>query len=181
MTAHVQIDSAELRRQHEAHKARAARFVVTPKPEVLPPHVVKGKRADAHIRRWRSVMYRPTDLDVMFLDEKMHVDNSQWKHISAVKYIISAVSAFYGVPIRDILSQRRTLTVVRPRQVAMYLSKTLTIRSLPEIGRIIGGRDHTTILHGVRKITQAMETDKELARDIAQITERLMEHAHADS
>ena len=62
------------------------------------------------------------------------------------------VARQYNVSRSDLLSSRRTANVVRPRQVAMYLAKTLTLRSLPEIGRRFGGRDHTTVLHAVRKI-----------------------------
>lgn len=140
-----------------------------------------GKDANAHVMVWRRLMLQPVDLDVMFVNDKKRVDNAAWKHVSAVKYIVSVVAAFYNVSVRDILSQRRSRDVMKPRQIAMYLAKTLTIRSLPEIGRIIGGRDHTTILHGVRKITRELEKDRELARDIAQITRVLMESAHADA
>jgi len=69
-----------------------------------------------------------------------------------VEEILKLVSAHYNVTRADLLSSRRTASVVRPRQIAMYLSKTLTLRSLPEIGRRFGGRDHTTVLHAVRKI-----------------------------
>jgi len=62
------------------------------------------------------------------------------------------VARHYNVSRSDLLSSRRTANVVRPRQIAMYLAKTLTLRSLPEIGRRFGGRDHTTVLHAVRKI-----------------------------
>jgi chromosomal replication initiator protein len=61
---------------------------------------------------------------------------------------------------------KRLRTIARPRQVAMYLAKTLTMRSLPEIGRKFGGRDHTTIMHGVRKIEELMATDSQLADDL---------------
>ncbi|KPL52602.1 chromosomal replication initiator protein DnaA [Prosthecomicrobium hirschii] len=66
----------------------------------------------------------------------------------------------YNVSKADLLSSRRTRTVVRPRQIAMYLSKTLTPRSLPEIGRRFGNRDHTTVLHAVRKIEDMIKTDR---------------------
>ena len=66
----------------------------------------------------------------------------------------------------DLLSSRRTANVVRPRQVAMYLAKTLTLRSLPEIGRRFGGRDHTTVLHAVRKIETLAGNDSALADEI---------------
>jgi chromosomal replication initiator protein len=76
------------------------------------------------------------------------------------------VASHYNISRADILSSRRTANVVRPRQIAMYLSKTLTLRSLPEIGRRFGGRDHTTVLHAVRKIEELVAKDKSLAEVI---------------
>jgi chromosomal replication initiator protein len=64
---------------------------------------------------------------------------------------------------------------VRPRQVAMYLAKTLTLRSLPEIGRRFGGRDHTTVLHAVRKIENLVSTDTALAEEIELLKRQLQE------
>ena len=64
------------------------------------------------------------------------------------------------------MSARRTANVVRPRQVAMYLSKVMTLRSLPEIGRRFGGRDHTTVLHAVRKIEGLTGSDEALREDV---------------
>ena len=64
--------------------------------------------------------------------------------------------------------------MVRPRQVAMYLAKTLTLRSLPEIGRRFGGRDHTTVLHSVRKVEQMMRDDNELSQEI-ELLKRMLE------
>lgn len=72
----------------------------------------------------------------------------------------------YNVSKADLLSSRRTRTVVRPRQIAMYLSKTLTPRSLPEIGRRFGNRDHTTVLHAVRKIEEMVKTDRGFADEL---------------
>ncbi|MEK8093540.1 chromosomal replication initiator protein DnaA [Methylocystis sp. IM3] len=76
------------------------------------------------------------------------------------------VASHYNISRADILSSRRTANVVRPRQIAMYLSKVLTLRSLPEIGRRFGGRDHTTVLHAVRKIEELVSKDKSLAEVI---------------
>ena len=76
------------------------------------------------------------------------------------------VASHYNISRADILSSRRTANVVRPRQIAMYLSKVLTLRSLPEIGRRFGGRDHTTVLHAVRKIEELAAKDKGLAEVI---------------
>ncbi|MEQ9248835.1 MAG: chromosomal replication initiator protein DnaA, partial [Nitratireductor sp.] len=76
------------------------------------------------------------------------------------------VARHYNVSKTELLSNRRTRTIVKPRQVAMYLSKVMTPRSLPEIGRRFGGRDHTTVLHAVRKIEGLTDGDRQLAQEI---------------
>jgi len=76
------------------------------------------------------------------------------------------VAAHYNLRVADLLSPRRARPVARPRQVAMYLAKAMTSHSLPDIGRKFGGRDHTTIIHGVRKIEELMAGDPDLARDV---------------
>ena len=63
-------------------------------------------------------------------------------------------------------SARRSRCIARPRQIAMYLAKTLTTRSLSEIGRKFGGKDHTTVMHGVKKITELYKSDNELKAEI---------------
>lgn len=83
-----------------------------------------------------------------------------------IEDIQRVVAQHFNVSKADLLSARRTRAVVRPRQVAMYLAKSLTPRSLPEIGRRFGGRDHTTVLHAVRKIDSLMGSDGTLAEDI---------------
>ncbi len=76
------------------------------------------------------------------------------------------VAEYYSIRISDMHSPRRARTVARPRQVAMYLSKQLTPRSLPEIGRKFGGRDHTTVIHAVKKIEELMGQEKNMCEDI---------------
>ena len=83
-----------------------------------------------------------------------------------IEEIQRIVARHYNVSRSDLLSSRRTANVVRPRQIAMYLAKTLTLRSLPEIGRRFGGRDHTTVLHAVRKIENLIGIDTTLAAEI---------------
>jgi chromosomal replication initiator protein len=85
------------------------------------------------------------------------------------------VARQYNVSRADLLSSRRTANVVRPRQVAMYLAKTLTLRSLPEIGRRFGGRDHTTVLHAVRKIEGLVGSDTALAQEIEGLKRQLQD------
>ncbi len=76
------------------------------------------------------------------------------------------VAEHYNIRLTDMHSARRARTVARPRQVAMFLSKQLTARSLPEIGRKFGGRDHTTVMHAVRKVEELMTEDPSFAQDV---------------
>ena len=92
-----------------------------------------------------------------------------------IEDIQRVVARQYNVSRSDLLSSRRTANVVRPRQVAMYLAKTLTLRSLPEIGRRFGGRDHTTVLHAVRKIEGLVSNDMTLAEEIEILKRQLQE------
>lgn len=90
-----------------------------------------------------------------------------------VDEIQKAVAAYFSITPADLNSKRRTQSVVRPRHIAMYLAKTLTTRSLPDIGRRFGGRDHSTVIHAVAKITGQMSSDPVLAEDIDAIRKRL--------
>lgn len=76
------------------------------------------------------------------------------------------VADYYKVRMPDLLSARRSRDVARPRQIAMYLSKRMTPRSLPEIGRRFGGRDHTTVMHAIKRIDELRMTDSELENDL---------------
>ena len=88
--------------------------------------------------------------------------------------IIRKVTDHYGVNLTDMLSARRTRSIARPRQVAMYLSKKLTSKSLPEIGRRFGKRDHTTVIHAVKKIEELQSVDNQIAKDI-EVLRRVLE------
>ena len=76
-----------------------------------------------------------------------------------VEEIQKKVSEYFNIKLSDMVSIRRSRVVARPRQVAMYLSKTSTPKSLPEIGKLFGGRDHTTVIHAVKKVEQLCEID----------------------
>jgi len=88
--------------------------------------------------------------------------------------IIRHICDYYKVRQTDLMSANRSRNIARPRQMGMYLCKRLTTRSLPEIGRKFGGRDHTTILHGVRKIEELMALDSQIAED-AELLRRMLE------
>lgn len=91
----------------------------------------------------------------------------------AVGDIKKVVAKHYGITVIDIDSHRRTADVTGPRQVAMYLTKKLTPRSLPDIGRKFGGRDHTTVHHAVHKIERLIASDPEMAAEIETLEEKL--------
>jgi len=92
-----------------------------------------------------------------------------------IEDIQRVVARQYNVSRADLLSSRRTANVVRPRQLAMYLAKVLTLRSLPEIGRRFGGRDHTTVLHAVRKIEALAGNDSVFAEEIESLKRQLQD------
>jgi chromosomal replication initiator protein len=93
--------------------------------------------------------------------------------VNAVKRIQKAVCDEYGVSLVDLCSSRRNHRVVRPRQVAMYLCKTLTSRSLPEIGRRFGGRDHSTALSAIRRIEIICEKDEAFRARVERVAEQV--------
>jgi chromosomal replication initiator protein len=92
-----------------------------------------------------------------------------------IEDILKVVSRHFGVSKGDILSQRRHRSVVWPRQIGMYLAKQLTSRSLPEIGRRFGNRDHTTVLHAIRKIEGQLDANPRL-RDEIEVLKKLLSH-----
>ena len=84
----------------------------------------------------------------------------------SIDEIQKQVAAHYNIKVSDMHSARRSRAVARPRQVAMFLSKRLTSKSLPEIGRKFGGKDHTTVMHAVKRVEELMAGDNEFAQDI---------------
>ena len=95
-------------------------------------------------------------------ERKLSIDDIQRK-----------VAEHYRLKLSDMLCARRAREVARPRQIAMYLAKKLTPRSLPEIGRRFGGRDHTTVMHAVKRIEELRAVDRELDADVALLTRQL--------
>ncbi len=87
--------------------------------------------------------------------------------------VIETVARFYNISVADMVSPSRNKELVQPRQIAMYLIRQETDASLPEIGSLLGGRDHTTILHGVERIKDRLETEEQLRRDVMSVREQL--------
>jgi chromosomal replication initiator protein len=121
-------------------------------------------RVSAHA----SLMGTPVTLDVTreVLQDLIRANDRR----VTIDEIQRSVAGYFNVRLADLLSARRARAVARPRQVAMYLSKQLTARSLPEIGRKFGGRDHTTVMHAVKRIDELRELDASLDDDLQHLS-----------
>jgi chromosomal replication initiator protein len=113
------------------------------------------------------------EIDIAFVEEVLaNVLRANQRRIS-IDEIQTQVAEHYRIRKAEMTSARRAREVARPRQVAMYLSKQLTPKSLPDIGRRFGGRDHTTVIHAVRQIEKLRASDSELDADIRLLTRQL--------
>ncbi len=112
--------------------------------------------ADFHVKEITIDMAREA------LKDMLSVQRAQ----VSVESIQKTVADFYKIKVADMYSQRRPTNIARPRQIAMYFAKELTQKSLPEIGELFGGRDHTTVLHAVRKINELRAKNPELNREL---------------
>jgi len=121
---------------------------------------------------YASLVGRPITLDVC--NECLADLIRQHDKKLTIDEIMKKVAEHYMLRLSDMTSARRARAVARPRQVAMYLCKLLTSKSLPEIGRRFGGRDHTTVMHAVKKIEQLSETDSQIAEDV-ELLRRMLE------
>jgi len=132
-------------------------------------HAVSGSGRDLE-GAFNQILFRQSfepDLSIPRIDEILrHITHSGEARRIRIEDIQRFVARHYNISKQDMLSNRRTRIVVRPRQVAMYLAKMLTPRSLPEIGRSFGGRDHTTVLHAVRTVESRLGTDQKLVQEI---------------
>ncbi|WP_158971015.1 chromosomal replication initiator protein DnaA [Chachezhania sediminis] len=119
-----------------------------------------------------SLVDRPIDLDLTqdCLADVLRASERK----TTIEEIQRKVAEHYNIRLSDIIGPKRLRSYARPRQVAMYLCKQLTSRSLPEIGRRFGGRDHTTVIHGVRRIEELKATDGQIAEDL-EILRRALE------
>jgi len=137
-----------------------------PKVVVMPPEAVDGTVAgNARVRDY-LIIRAPTTTRTRL----------------TVAEIQRAVCDHYGLPLGEMVSRRQSTSVVRPRQVAMWLAKMLTPMSLPEIGRRFGGRDHSTVIHGVARVKQLILSDATIRADVKAIRDILApgHRGHAD-
>lgn len=134
-----------------------------------------GRELEGAINRlyltWQ-LMHTPVTLDIAETIIRDLVQGIEPRRIK-IEDILRIVSRHFAVSKQDILSQRRHRSVVRPRQIGMYLAKHLTSRSLPEIGRRFGDRDHTTVLHAIRKIDKEVGENPRLKDEIEELKRQL--------
>ncbi len=134
-----------------------------------------GKRIRSNVRELEGALRRVTaraqftgePITLPFAKEALRDLIAVQDKLINVENIQKTVAEYYKIRVADLLSNKRTRSITRPRQIAMALAKELTNHSLPEIGEFFGGRDHTTVLHACRKVEELKETDSKLAEDYA--------------
>jgi chromosomal replication initiator protein len=87
--------------------------------------------------------------------------------------VIETISKYYNLSLQELVSASRNKELVQPRQVAMYLIRQETDASLPEIGGLLGGRDHTTVIYGIERVKERLETEEQLRREVMSVREQL--------
>jgi chromosomal replication initiator protein len=144
----------------------------TPMPEDVAFFVAKNVRANVRELEGalRKVLayarFSHKDITITLAREALKDLLSIHNRQISVENIQKTVADFYKIKIADMYSKKRPASIARPRQIAMYLAKELTQKSLPEIGELFGGRDHTTVLHAVRKIGGERQKDSELNQQL---------------
>lgn len=164
MNKHIRMDA--FRRQQEAARERQDRLSKTPHPS----------------RSYLAYDCRPQE---PMIDLSPSVRKREWLILGTVdgdplprqlcvRSIIESVSDHYDVTVLDLVSHRRDGRIMTPRHVAMYLARNMTTKSLPEIGRLMGGRDHSTICHGIKRIEGLIERDQDFASDLEVLRQKLL-------
>jgi chromosomal replication initiator protein len=174
----VDIELPDLETRKRILKSRYETMLKRDASVVIPDEVLEfvasritgsGRELEGALNRitaYQQFNHAAVTLDLASLvlrDMQANPDGSRIK----IDDILKVVGRHFNVGRTDLLSPRRARSVVVPRQIGMYLAKKMTARSLPEIGRRFGGRDHSTVLHAVRKIEDQIKTDDKLAREVA--------------
>lgn len=155
--------------QIELHNARKARLQrISQAAERLSPRIGKALHEalnDVIVHEAAE----PKNSDPWFYNPKASSVISDTPAAISITDVQKAACHHFGISLQDLRKVRRLHAVVRPRQIAMYLCRELTVRSLPEIGRMFGGYDHTTVLHAGRVIEKLIKSDWRIAYDVAHI------------
>ena len=152
-------------------KAHVPAIITTPRIEAPRIERIWTSYQQAHVSAYlTNKALREYDQETLESGQLKHEDRDTRLWVSQ---IIIECSRHFGVSVLDIKSRRRTRNIVLPRQVAMYMAKMMTGRSLPQVGNMLGGRDHTTVLHAVRKISALIDCGDAITGDIAAISKAL--------
>ncbi|KQV84184.1 chromosomal replication initiator protein DnaA [Rhizobium sp. Root1220] len=172
----IELDAPDYEMRLEILKRRlAGARIEDPSLEISPEllnHVARSITASGRELEgaFNQLLFRRSfepNLSIERVDELLaHLVGSGEPRRVRIEDIQRIVARHYNVSRQELVSNRRTRVIVKPRQIAMYLAKTLTPRSFPEIGRRFGGRDHTTVLHAVRKIEELISGDTKLSHEI---------------
>ena len=168
LTAAVYPPDTETRQAILKSKAEQARFE-------MPDNVAffVARRIQSNVRELEGAL-RKIIAHARFTNQSIDMDLTRealrdllavHQHLVSVENIQKAVAGYYKIRVADLISKRKTQSVVRPRHLAMALTKALTNHSLPEIGDAFGGRDHTTVLHACRKIEDLLKSDSQTKED----------------
>jgi len=152
---------------------------------IVPPKVLEflAHKITTNVRELEGALRRVVahaqligrDITLESTQEVLHDLLRQRERHLTIDAIQKEVAQHFTIKIADMSSPRRARAVARPRQIAMYLAKQLTARSLPEIGRKFGGRDHTTVMHAVKKVEELMQQDTDFAEEV-DLLRRMLEN-----
>lgn len=146
--------------RHEIPNAPYGEPKINPNPGSPIPDDWVDRQKRLHKKPWFEIVDGPLDFPRV-------------KHTPRIDEIQRAICEHFGVSYADLISSRRTQRVVMPRQVGIYICRLLTPRSFPEIGKRFGGRDHTTVLHAVRKIERLRAEDMHIGATVEMICEQV--------
>ncbi len=140
--------------------------------KIVTSNIRELEGALTRILAFSQLTNRPIDVDLATEALKDIISNDQPKVLTA-EYILNTVCSYFGLEPEELLSSKRTKNIAYPRQIAMYLCRKHTELSLPKIGEKLGGRDHTTVLHGYEKIANSIEKDIELSQILKELEGKL--------
>lgn len=164
-------ENSEVMRQHRRWKEARQRLSTEPSK----PKRREKPAPETFVLSKREVNLIRPHLEALLFPTPSAVAGEAIPKFPAIIDVLRAVSRHYKMSIANIVSERRTKDITRPRMVAMYLCRELTPRSYPQIGRMMGNRDHTTVMHGANKISSLIAIDSELSTEVEAIKTKIME------
>lgn len=165
--------SAEAKRQADAARARQLRMSISLKATSSPTIAPVASTPPSFPTQPKAQPASPIPSELFA--EAWELIDGQHSRYPTVMDVQRAAIRYFRISQADLASPRRDHAVMRPRQIAMYVAKKLTLRSLPEIGRRFGDRDHTTVLHAVRQIDRLIDVDPRIATDVSNLKQMIEE------